>query len=178
MTKESFEGYVLLVDDEEAIRESLGELLTTCHFKVSLADCVDNAIKVIEKDPDIEAIVSDLKMPGKTGIELLRHLNETKKRIPVVFLTGYGTLDSCQEAVREGAFDYVLKPIDDKDKVILPLRHAVERYRLEKKNKELELDILRMAEEHQGLIDELLNDAETKDRVQKKISSIVDKWKK
>ena len=178
MAKDILKRRVLLVDDEEAIRESLGELLTECGFNVSLADSVDNAVKVLENETDVEAIVSDLKMPKKPGIELLRYLNETQRKIPVIFLTGYGTLESCQEAVREGAFDYILKPIDDKDKVIFPLKHAVEQFRLEKKNKEMQLDILRMAEEHQALVDQILNDAEAKNKVQERIGAIVNKWKK
>ena len=137
-------------------------------FSVHTASSVDNAVKVIEKQSDIEAIISDWKMPGKAGIEVLRYINKVKKKIPVVFLTGYGTLESCQEAVREGAFDYILKPIDDKDKVLFPLKHAVEQSRLEKKNKEMQLEILRMAQEHQELVEELLSDTETKDPGAKK----------
>lgn len=177
MAEKIRKGIILLVDDEEAIRESLGDLLMACGFEVNTADCVDNAIKVLNKRDDIEAIISDLKMPGKSGIEVLRYLNKNEKKIPVIYLTGYGTLETCQEAVREGAFDYILKPIDDKDKVVFPLLHAVERVRLEKKNNELKQDILRMAEEHQELINQLLNDAETKEKVQKKIAAIVDKWR-
>lgn len=176
MVKDIKKGCVLLVDDEEAIRESLGELLTTCGYEVQTADSVDNAILFLRKHNEIEAIISDLKMPGKTGIELLSHLNETGKEIPVIFLTGYGTLETCQEAVRQGAFDYILKPIDDKDKVLFPLKHAVEQSRLQKSNNELKLDIIRMAEEHEALLDSILNDAETKDHVQKKINAIVKKW--
>lgn len=177
MAKEILKGNVLLVDDEEAICDSLGELLTACGFTVRTASSVDNAVKAIEKQDDLEAIISDLKMPGKAGIELLRYLNKAQKKIPVIFLTGYGTLESCQEAVREGAFDYILKPINDKDKVILPLKHAVDQFRLEKKNKEMQMDILRMAEEHQLLVEQLLNDQEVKDKAQKRISEIIGKWK-
>lgn len=177
MAKEQLKGCVLLVDDEEAIRESLGELLTACGFTVYTASSVDNAAKVIEEQSDIEAVISDWKMPGKAGIEVLRHINKIQRKIPVIFLTGYGTLESCQEAVREGAFDYILKPIDDKDKVLFPLRHAVEQFRLEKNNKEMQLEILRLAEEHQQLVEELLSDTETKDRAQKRIKEIVNKWK-
>lgn len=59
------------------------------------------------------------------------------ERNPIIFFTGYATLESCQEAVSEGAFDYILKPIDNKDKIIFLLKHAVEKYRLEKKNREM-----------------------------------------
>jgi FixJ family two-component response regulator len=107
----------------------------------------------------------------------LHYLNEKDRDIPLIFLTGYGTLESCQEAVREGAFDYILKPVTEKDDLVLPLKHAVERFRLEKRNKEMQLDILRMAEEHQLLVSQLLNDTETRGAVQQKIQAIVDKWK-
>ncbi len=171
-------GYVLLVDDEEAIRESLGELLEACGFTVCTADCVDNAIKLLAKDMEIEAIISDMKMPGKTGIDMLHHLNDHNRKIPVIFLTGYGTLETCQEAVRAGAFDYILKPIEDKDKVLLPLKHAIEQSRLERNNEELKRDILLMAEEHERLLDSILHDVETKEKVQDKIGAIVKKWDK
>ena len=125
MASDTNKGCVLLVDDEDAIRESLGELLEACGFVTHRANCVDNAIKLLDKQFDVEAIVSDMKMPGKTGIDLLHYLNEHDRKIPVIFLTGYGTLETCQEAVRSGAFDYILKPLDDKDKVLMPLSHAV-----------------------------------------------------
>ncbi|MBF0569679.1 MAG: response regulator [Candidatus Omnitrophica bacterium] len=178
MAADQIKGCVLLVDDEEPIRESLGELLEACGYKVYTADCVDNGIKEVGRHEDIEAIVSDMKMPGKTGIDLLHHLNDVGKKIPVIFLTGYGTLETCQEAVRAGAFDYILKPIDDKDKVLFPLKHAIEQLRLERNNEELKLDILKMAEEHEKLLDSILGDIETKDKVQKRINSIVKKWDK
>ncbi|MBF0503586.1 MAG: response regulator [Candidatus Omnitrophica bacterium] len=171
-------GCVLLVDDEEAIRESLKELLEALGFEAYTADGVDNAIKVIGRQKEIEAIICDLKMPGKSGIELIRYLNSKESRIPLIFLTGFGTMETCQDALREGAFDYILKPIEDKDKVLLPLKHAIERFNLEKQNKELQMDILRMAEEHEELLNSILSDIEIKSKVQEKISAIVKKWEK
>ncbi len=171
-------GFILLVDDEEAIRESLGELMEACGFKIVTADGYDNAVKILEGEEgkEIETIVSDLKMPGKSGIEVLRYVNEKKLKIPLIFLTGFGTLESCQDAVREGAFDYVLKPIDNKDKIIYPVNHAVEKHRLETKLKDMQKDIITMAEEHQKILEDLLSDVEIKEQVQKKISNILDKW--
>ena len=178
MVTQSSKGIILIVDDEAPIRDSLGELLTACGFEVTTADSVDAAAAVLEKRRDIEAILSDLKMPGKSGIELLRYLNKRKLTIPVTFLTGYGTLETCQEAVREGAFDYILKPIDDKDKVLFPLTHAVERFRLEANNKLLQAEIIRLAEEHEKIITQILEDDEIKSKVQDRISQILDKWNK
>jgi DNA-binding NtrC family response regulator len=177
MATQPSKGIILIVDDEAPIRDSLGELLTACGFEVTTADCVDAAAAVLEKRSDIEAILSDLKMPVKSGIELLRHINKIKRNVPVTFLTGYGTLETCQEAVREGAFDYILKPIDDKDKVIFPLTHAVEKFRLEKRNQQLQQEIIRLAEEHQQIIAEILDDAEVKAKVWDRVSKVLDKWK-
>ena len=178
MSKTRNEGCVLLVDDEQAIRESLGELLESCGFKVLSADGYANAVKIIDSNDEIEVIVSDLKMPGKSGHEILKYLNSKNKDIPLIFLTGYATLESCQEAVRDGAFDYILKPIDNKDKVIFPLKHAIEKCRMEKKMAEMQADIVKMAEEHHKIIDTLLMNAEMKDKVQARIGKILDKWNK
>ena len=67
--------------------------------------------------------------------------------------------------------------MENKDKLVFPLRHAVEKYRLEKKNREIQLDIVRMADEHRKVIADVLVDVEKQEQVQKKISRIVDKWK-
>jgi len=176
MSNENHKGCILLTDDDDAIRESLGELLESSGFKVLTANCVDAAIKVLESNDEIEAMISDLKMPGKSGHDLLKYLNDVKREIPLIFLTGYATLESCQEAVRDGAFDYILKPIENKDKVILPLTHAVEKKRIEKRMLEMQRDIIEMAEEHQAILDELLIDAEMKTKVQDKIEKILNKW--
>ena len=170
------EGCVLFVDDEEPVRESLRELLTTCGFRVLLADSYKSAVGVLKGNEEIEAIICDIKMPDKPGLEVLRYVNKGKQNIPLIFLTGYGTLETSQEALRDGAFDYILKPIDNKDKIVLPLKHAVEKYRSEKKNREMQLDILRLAEEHERILGDLLSDVETREKAEERMSEIVDKW--
>ena len=170
------EGFVLIVDDEEAIREALGELLEACGFTVRTADCYETAVHEFKSNPDIEAVLCDLKMPGKSGVEVLKYVNIAGLGIPLIFLTGFGTLESAQEAVREGAFDYILKPVDNKDKVLFPLKHAIERTRMIKVNKEMQKDIIQMAEEHQKILEDLLEDVETKGIVQEKIEKILNKW--
>ncbi|MBF0254105.1 MAG: response regulator [Candidatus Omnitrophica bacterium] len=177
MKKNAQMATVLCVDDEEAIREAMSELLENCGYRVLSADGYDEAVAYMKGSQEIEAVICDLKMPGKSGLDVLRHVSGQEIKIPFIFLTGYGTLESCQEAVREGAFDYILKPIDSKDKVLLPLGHAVEKYRLEKENRELQEDIIKLAEEHEKILDSLLEDRELKDKVQARISSILDKWK-
>jgi len=176
MEENTIKGHVLLVDDEPAILEALGELLEAFGYSITTADCYDNAVKVLESDDKIETVICDLKMPGKSGLEVLRYINQNALGIPLLFLTGFGTLESCQQAMDEGSFGYILKPLDNKDKVVIPLQHAVERRRLEIKNKTMQQDILKMAQEHQAILDNLLSDVEIKDKIQEQINTILEKW--
>jgi len=170
------DGYILFVDDEKPEREALSELLTNCGFKVLVADSCKSAVSALGGGREIEAVICNLKMPGESGLEVLRYIAKQKKDIPVIFLTGHGTLEACREVFREGAFDYIIEPVDNIDKLASPLRRAVKKYRLEKENREMFRDILWMAEEHQKILGELLTDVETKEKVQKRISGILDKW--
>jgi len=119
-------GHVLLVDDEDAILEALTDLLESCGYKVTPATCYDDAISAMEKDEGIEAVICDLKMPGRSGLEVLRFLKENKKKIALIFLTG--SHDCFQEGSIEGS-EYVLKPIDSKDKILQPLERAIHSHR-------------------------------------------------
>lgn len=169
-------GSVLLVDDEEVIRESLGDFLRNKGFTVALADSLNSAVTVLEKSgEEIEAIICDMKMPDGSGLDVLKHLNSKKMNIPLIFLTGHGTLETCQEAVREGAFDYILKPAEEEDRVIFPLRHAVEKCRLAKTNRRMRREIARMVDEIEGALHEAFEDAANKEELQTRISEILNR---
>jgi DNA-binding NtrC family response regulator len=170
------EGCVLIVDDEEAVRDVFSRMLTASGFSVLTAGSYKSAVKVLDGGEEIDAVVCDLKMPGESGLEVLHYINEKEMAIPVLFLTAYATIETCQEALREGAFDYIMKP-DNKDRIILSVKHAVEKTRMARKHKELQMEILRMAEEHAQLLEGLLADVDTKDKVQRRITEILDKWK-
>ncbi len=168
------EGCILLVDDEAIIRESLGTLLELSGFRALLADSYDSAVSTLQGTEEVEAIVCDLKMPGKSGLEVLRYVNEQKVNIPLIFLTGHGTLASCQEAVKGGAFDYVLKPLTD-DRIIFALRNAIEKYELQKRNREIRQDVIRIVDELTEEINALLDDAESRKTLETKISEILNR---
>lgn len=103
-------GKVLVIDDEIGPRESLRILLKT-QYEVLTADRVDAGIeKLKEHGPDL--IIMDIRMPGKTGIEGLREIRDINQSVSVVMLTGYGALETAQEAIRLGANDYLKKPFD------------------------------------------------------------------
>jgi signal transduction histidine kinase len=101
---------ILVIDDEMGPRESLRMLLKP-EYNVQTADCVEAGIKLLkEKHPD--TIVMDIRMPGMTGIDGLRKIREIDPHLSVIMLTGFGALETAQEALRLGANDYISKPFD------------------------------------------------------------------
>ncbi len=100
---------ILVVDDELFIRELLFEFLTREDYEVVLADCGEKAVELIKSQP-VEVALIDLKMPGINGIETLKKIKEADPHTLSIIMTGYPTLESSIEALRCGAYDYVMKP--------------------------------------------------------------------
>src|SRR4051812_4711731 len=104
---------VLVIDDEVGPRESLRMLLKP-NYQVHTANSVEAGIRLLrEKRPD--AIVSDIRMPGASGIDGLRRIREIDPHVAVIMLTGFGALETAQEALRLGANDYINKPFDARE---------------------------------------------------------------
>lgn len=113
MTIISERPQILVIDDEMGPRESLRMLLKP-NYTVHTADCVETGIRLLrEKHPD--TIVMDIRMPGATGIEGLRRIREIDPNLSVIMLTGFGALETAQEALRLGANDYISKPFDARE---------------------------------------------------------------
>jgi DNA-binding NtrC family response regulator len=127
---------ILIVDDEESTRELFAELLQRWGYEVDQTADGHGALKIAaETHPDV--IISDLVMPKLDGLALVRALREEQPDTPVVIITGKGTIDAAVEAVREGVFDFVEKPLDPaRLKVILQRA-------LEKKQTLHEMQVLR-----------------------------------
>jgi len=173
------EGDILLVDDDASIRESVGGLLAACGFRVLVADSYESAIKILKTtEKEIETVLCDIKMPGKSGLDVLRYVGENDLGVPVILLTGVASLESCRIAVKDGALEYLLKPIDNKDDLIYSLRRGVNKYRSDKQHCQAQADLMAMAEQHCDILDKLLSDLETKDVVLKNLNKIMEKWKK
>src|SRR3989475_12898996 len=102
---------ILVVDDEKPQRDILQEILTTAGYDVTSAASGEAALK-FANERSFDLALTDLKMTGMDGIELLQHLLEHDSSIIVILLTAHGTIDSAKEALRRGAFDYLLKPFD------------------------------------------------------------------
>src|ERR1700754_32121 len=102
---------ILVVDDEKPQRDILQEILTSAGYDVTSAASGEAALK-FAKDRSFDLALTDLKMTGMDGIELLQHLLGHDSSIIVILLTAHGTIDSAKEALRRGAFDYLEKPYD------------------------------------------------------------------
>ncbi len=102
---------LLLVDDDEFLRERLARALTARGLEVRTAANADEAISTLaEWKPELAVL--DLKMPGRTGLELLREVKQLSPATQAVLLTGYGSIANAVEALRGGAVGYVTKPAD------------------------------------------------------------------
>ncbi|MEA2059314.1 MAG: sigma-54 dependent transcriptional regulator [Thermodesulfobacteriota bacterium] len=126
---------VLIVDDEKSIIQSLDGILSDDGFEVLHAANGYEAIKKIESEsPDI--VLLDIWMPGMDGIETLKEIKKDFPNLPVVMITGHGTIESAVDATKSGAFDFLEKPLSI-DKVIITINNALHFRRLEEENRYL-----------------------------------------
>ena len=107
-------GRIIIVDDEPLTRKSLYEILRHLGFSVSCAASGTEALDLLKQEnPDI--VITDLKMPDFSGLDLLKKIKEINASIAVIIITAYGSIDGAVEAMKCGAFDYVTKPILDNE---------------------------------------------------------------
>ncbi|MBW2061107.1 MAG: sigma-54-dependent Fis family transcriptional regulator [Deltaproteobacteria bacterium] len=101
---------VLVVDDQPEIRTSLFEALTKEGYAVALAQDGKEALGKFKANP-FEIVITDVRMPRMDGMELLSRIKQSSSQTPVIIITGHGTVDNAVKAMRDGAFDYILKPL-------------------------------------------------------------------
>ncbi|MBS0196838.1 MAG: sigma-54-dependent Fis family transcriptional regulator [Planctomycetes bacterium] len=115
---------VLVVDDKEMLREGVSATLERAGFAVrTAADGVAALEQVSRERPD--AIVTDMRMPGMTGVELLERVRQIDDELPVVLMTAFGTIETAVRAMRMGAFDYLTKPFEG-DELVIAVKRALE----------------------------------------------------
>ncbi len=128
-------GQILLVDDDAQIRLSLSEALDDFGFNVELAESAEDALsKIASSKPQV--VLSDIRMPGMDGLELLKLLRERVPDVDVVLMTAFDDMPTVVSAMREGAFDFLVKPVnlDELEEVLkraLEDKRTRERARLE-----------------------------------------------
>ncbi len=119
---------ILVVDDEEIVRDMLSDALSHDGYNVQVAKDGEDAIKQIENAP-FEIVITDLKMPGIDGLEVLKYAKKTNPDICILMITAYGTVGSAVTAMKLGAYDYICKPFELCEMKII-IEKAIERQRL------------------------------------------------
>jgi DNA-binding NtrC family response regulator len=120
---------ILIIDDEEAIRESLDTLLTLEGFSVDTAIDGSSGMDLLSRN-EYDLLLLDLALPGQSGIDLLPRIVEMQPHLPVIMITAYGTVGNVVDAIRAGAENFVQKPWDN-EKLLADIRAAVARHRAE-----------------------------------------------
>lgn len=127
---------ILVVDDEIVIRELLSDILADEGFTVEMAPNGPTALRMIESDNGYAVLFTDIMMPQMDGIELIRKARKISPSLVPIVMTGYATIDTARAAVKEGAYDYVLKPFNLSE-IKLAVSNALERCRLANENARL-----------------------------------------
>jgi two-component system response regulator FixJ len=108
----SDKGMVHIIDDDDGLRESLAFLLRAAQLEVQSFASATAFLDALP-DPSLRCIITDVRMPGLSGIDLLRRLKELKINVPVIVITGHGDVALAVEAMKIGAADFLEKPFDD-----------------------------------------------------------------
>ena len=131
-------AYVLVVDDEEGIRSGSERILIRMGLKVLTAARGKEALDIVEKE-DVSIVLLDLKMPGLDGMQVLKRIKETNLNILVIVITGYATVETAIEAMKQGAYDFIAKPFEP-DQLRIVVNRAREKIKLTYEAESLELE--------------------------------------
>src|SRR4030042_3565873 len=130
---------LLVVDDEPSVREFLEIMLAQEGYQVRTASSGEEGFKAYRaEEPDL--VLTDVKMPGMSGLDLIREIHGLDPGTPIIAITAYASADDAVRAVREGAYDYLSKPFQIEDLRII-IRNALEARRLRRENVELRRSI-------------------------------------
>src|SRR5215469_2052585 len=116
---------ILIIDDEKAIRKTLSEILSYEGYKIDEAGDGEEGLKKV-KEKEYDVILCDIKMPKLDGIEFLEKTKEINPDIPVIMISGHGTIETAVEAVKKGAYDYISKP-PDLNRLLITIRNAMDK---------------------------------------------------
>jgi DNA-binding NtrC family response regulator len=108
---------VLLIDDETEFASALAERLRLRNYSAKAVYPAEDALEIVRSDmPDV--VLLDFRMPGMDGVEVLKRIKAIESTIEVIMITGHGDIQSIEEALKGGAYEYIMKPINIKDLVI------------------------------------------------------------
>ena len=126
---------ILIVDDEKNYLLVLEALLGPEGYEILTCDNAKESLRLI-RESDLDLVITDMKMPGMNGIELLEECKKVKPHLPVIMMTAYGTIELAVEAMKKQAYDYITKPFQNEE-LKLTVKKALKNYRLVKENQRL-----------------------------------------
>jgi len=132
---------ILIVDDDDALRESLELILSAEGYEVLSSNCGEAALEILSES-SVDVVLCDLRMPGLDGFDLIPQISRQLPGIPIILMSAHGTEDLAVEAIQRGAYDYLAKPFQPAE-IRLTLRKAHEREQLRRQNDLLQRDMSR-----------------------------------
>jgi len=130
---------ILLIDDDDSLRRVMEFSLTEAGYRIQTASSGEEGLQLFGK-ASYGAVITDITMPGMSGMEVLAAIHQQDPAMPVIVITAYGTIESAVDAMKQGAFDYITKPVS-RDELRLTLDKALRMRRLEKENVELRAEV-------------------------------------
>jgi len=123
-------SHLLIIDDEAGIRDTLAMIFEYEKHTVTTAESGTEGVKIMTEGNPIDVILLDVKMPGMDGLETLQKIRKLREDVPVIMISGHGTIETAVEATKLGAFDFLEKP-PDREKLLLVVRNATQKKQLE-----------------------------------------------
>jgi two-component system nitrogen regulation response regulator NtrX len=133
---------ILIIDDEAGIRDTLAMIFEYEKHTVTTAESGTEGVKLIAEGTPVDCILLDVKMPGMDGMEALQKIRQIRQDVPIIMISGHGTIETAVEATKLGAFDFLEKP-PDRERLLLLVRNATQK-------KQLETQVKIMREKLQG----------------------------
>jgi FixJ family two-component response regulator len=132
---------VMVIDDDPGVRDSLGKLLRSVGFRVRLFGSVNEFLETDRPDGPA-CLVLDVRLPGQSGLELQRELADTKRQLPIIFITGHGDIPMSVQAMKGGAVEFLTKPFREQDLLeAIQLGHARDQAQIEHERAMAELKV-------------------------------------
>ena len=156
---------ILIVDDEESVRDSLYSWFMEDGYRVECAENAKKALLMLENE-NFDIILADIKMPGMDGLEMLRRIKLLKTDSIVIVITAFATVDTAIQALKDGAYDYVTKPFDPDDLSHL-IRNASKQIELSEENENLKKKVVSLEN-----VEDLIGSSEIMKKVLKDIESV------
>ena len=135
---------ILIIDDEKAIRKTLSEILSYEGYKIEEAGDGEEGLKRFQEKA-YDVVLCDIKMPKLDGIEFLDKAREANPDVPVIMISGHGTIETAVEAVKKGAYDYISKP-PDLNRLLITIRNAMDKNNLVTETKSLKRKVSKVEE--------------------------------